>query len=369
MAPSAQLTQLMPSVDRPSQGQASSSTRATPERGRDLQSSRTQLFHSLHPTFPLIPVLWPTRRLSAVAIPEQPVKSTSATIKVDRVRSLRSPKASEAATLTEQASDSPYTVTASYVGDAYDAPASTTLTNAAVVATGGTVSTGSAQVQATADGGTTGVDTLSEAQYGTNPVGNLNDGSNYFDVAASSGNTFASVVIQDCNNVTASSVLSWWDPTANSGAGGWSPVVGDPGPTYDPVAGCLSATLDATTVPTISQLTGTVFATAIPAPAITSAGGATADAGTPFSFTVTTTGSPTPSLSESGRLPAGLEFHDNLNGTATLSGTPVGATVGGVYSPTFTATYGSGDTRQRSPKPRPSSCLPDPRSPVLPIPL
>jgi hypothetical protein len=247
--------------------------------------------------------------------------------------------------LTEQASDSPYTVTASYLGDANDAPASTTLTNTSVVATGGSISTGSTQVQATAQGGTPGVDTLSETQYGTNPVGNLNDGSNYFDVAASSGNAFSSVVIQDCNNVTASSVLSWWDPTANSGAGGWSPVVGDPGPTYDPVAGCLSATLDATTVPTISQLTGTVFATAIPTQAITSAGGATAHAGTPFSLTVTTTGSPTPSLSETGMLPAGLHFQDNLDGTATLSGTPSGATVGGVYDPTFTATFGSGGTQ------------------------
>jgi hypothetical protein len=247
--------------------------------------------------------------------------------------------------LTEQASDSPYTVTASYLGDAYDGGASTTLTNTSAVATGGTISTGSS-VQASAQGGTPGVDTLSETDYGTNPVGNLNDGTNYFDVAASSGNTFPSVVIQDCNNVTASSVLSWWDPTANSGAGGWSPVVGDPGPTYDPVAGCLSATLDATTVPTISQLIGTVFATSIPTPAITSAGGATASARKPFSLTVTTTGSPTPTLSESGTLPAGLHFHDNLDGTATLSGTPSGAAVGGVYSPTITATFGSGGTQQ-----------------------
>jgi len=247
--------------------------------------------------------------------------------------------------LIEQASDSPYTVTASYLGDAFDGGASTTLTNTSVVATGGTISTGSS-VQATAQGGTPGVDTLSETDYGTNPVGNLNDATNYFDVAASSGNTFPSVVIQDCNNVTASSVLSWWNPAANSGAGGWSPVVGDPGPTYDPVAGCLSATLDATTVPTISQLTGTVFATSVPTPAITSTGGATASAGTPFSLTVTTTGRPTPTLSESGRLPAGLHFQDNLDGTATLSGTPSGATVGGVYSPTFTATFGSGGAQQ-----------------------
>ena len=55
---------------------------------------------------------------------------------------------------------------------------------------------------------------------------------------------------------------------------------------------------------------------------VTSTGHATAIVGTPFSFTFTTTGSPTAALSESGGLPAGLTFTDNHDGTATLSGTP-----------------------------------------------
>ena len=246
--------------------------------------------------------------------------------------------------LDEEASGGPYTVTASYGGDANYATASTTVTNTAAVATGGTITTGSQQIAATAQGGTAGVDTISEAQYGTSPVGNLTDGANYFDVAASTGNTFSSVVVQDCNNVTESSILDWWDPTANDGAGGWSPVVGDPGPSFDPgPPACLSATLDTTTVPTISQLTGTVFASA-PTRAITSAGATSALSGTPFSLTVTTAGSPTPSVTESGPLPAGLHFVDDGDGTATLAGTPTGATVGGIYKPTFTATYGSGGT-------------------------
>ncbi len=331
--------------------------------GGDLTASGTFVYEDLSGTWSGAATFVPSLSLTPSALPVEsgPVMYTaalvggdpSATGEVDisdnqgascSIPSLGN--GSGSCDLDEQASDGPYTVTASYLGDAYDASATTTLTNTSAVATGGAISTGSAQVQATAEGGTPNVDTLSETQYGTDPVGNLNDGSNYFDVAASSGNTFSSVVVQDCNGVTASSILSWWDPTANSGAGGWSPVVGDPGPTYDPVAGCLSATLDATTVPTISQLTGTVFATAIPTPGITSAGGATANVGSPFSLTVRTTGSPTPSLSESGKLPTGLQFQDNLNGTATLSGTPVGLTVGGVYDPTITATYGTGDTQQ-----------------------
>ena len=58
------------------------------------------------------------------------------------------------------------------------------------------------------------------------------------------------------------------------------------------------------------------------APAITSANSAAFVVGTAGSFTVTTSGYPTPSLSETGTLPAGVTFVDNHNGTGTLSGTP-----------------------------------------------
>ncbi len=73
------------------------------------------------------------------------------------------------------------------------------------------------------------------------------------------------------------------------------------------------------------------------APAITSASSTTFVVGTLGSFTVTTTGSPTPSLSESGSLPGGVTFQNNGNGTGTLSGTP---TTGGVFDITFTASNG-----------------------------
>jgi hypothetical protein len=54
---------------------------------------------------------------------------------------------------------------------------------------------------------------------------------------------------------------------------------------------------------------------------------------------VTTTGLPTPTLSESGALPSGVTFVDNGNGAATLAGTPA-AGAGGTYAMTITAANG-----------------------------
>jgi len=75
---------------------------------------------------------------------------------------------------------------------------------------------------------------------------------------------------------------------------------------------------------------------------ITSADIAATTVGSPFSFTVTTTGSPVPSITEKGKLPKGLTFTDNGNGTATISGTPKKK---GVKHLTITATFGSGASK------------------------
>jgi hypothetical protein len=83
-------------------------------------------------------------------------------------------------------------------------------------------------------------------------------------------------------------------------------------------------------------------------PTFTSPASATATAGTPFSFTVTTVGSPTSyttNVRRSGTLPAGVSFSNNGNGTATLSGTPTAAS-GGTYPITFTASNTGGTTTQ-----------------------
>ena len=75
------------------------------------------------------------------------------------------------------------------------------------------------------------------------------------------------------------------------------------------------------------------------APAITSPNNTTFTTGSAGSFTVATTGSPAPSITESGALPSGVSFKDNGNGTGTLSGTPAAGT-GGTYPLTFSASNG-----------------------------
>jgi hypothetical protein len=92
----------------------------------------------------------------------------------------------------------------------------------------------------------------------------------FFDVSLSPSNSFTSVVIVDCN-LQHGTTFVWFNPAGNAGNGEWESVVGDPGPTLSagpPV--CVSVTLDGTTSPSISQLTGTVFASAhnstLPAP-------------------------------------------------------------------------------------------------------
>jgi hypothetical protein len=82
-------------------------------------------------------------------------------------------------------------------------------------------------------------------------------------------------------------------------------------------------------------------------PAITSANSTTFTVGTAGSFSVTATGTPTPALSESGALPTGVTFHDNGNGTGTLSGTPASGTAGS-YALTFTANNGVGTPASQS---------------------
>src|SRR5205807_1880794 len=82
---------------------------------------------------------------------------------------------------------------------------------------------------------------------------------------------------------------------------------------------------------------GTVFSLpTLAPPVITSANNTMFTVGSNGSFTVTTTGIPTPTLSESGTLPSGVTFN---TATGVLSGTPAAGTAG-VYPITFTASNG-----------------------------
>ncbi len=75
------------------------------------------------------------------------------------------------------------------------------------------------------------------------------------------------------------------------------------------------------------------------APLITSQNSSTFRVNSYYNFTVEASGSPTPQITYTGGLPGGVEFVDNGDGTATLSGTAtIGA--GGVYDLIFTASNG-----------------------------
>src|SRR5207247_2236184 len=73
-------------------------------------------------------------------------------------------------------------------------------------------------------------------------------------------------------------------------------------------------------------------------PAIISGTATTFFLGIANSFTVMATGSPPPTLTESGTLPTGVTFNP---ATGILNGTPA-ANTAGTYSLTFTASNGSG---------------------------
>ena len=75
------------------------------------------------------------------------------------------------------------------------------------------------------------------------------------------------------------------------------------------------------------------------APAITSSDTTSFTVGQQNSFTVTTTGFPTPTLSGSGDLPSWLSVSENGDGTATISGDPPAGS-SGIYTGTITASNG-----------------------------
>ncbi|MFN0283669.1 MAG: putative Ig domain-containing protein [Kineosporiaceae bacterium] len=78
-------------------------------------------------------------------------------------------------------------------------------------------------------------------------------------------------------------------------------------------------------------------------PQITSASSMTARVRRSTSFTVTSTGYPTATVSRSGTLPVGLVFTAKSNGTATISGTPLSR---GTTRITLTATNSAGSVNQ-----------------------
>ncbi len=95
-----------------------------------------------------------------------------------------------------------------------------------------------------------------------------------------------------------------------------------------------------------SVQTQNIVLTVAQAPQFTSATSATALTGTPFSFTVASTGVPAATITRLGSLPSGIIFTAGANGTATLSGTPSSLAAGRSYPITFTATNSAGAVTQ-----------------------
>ena len=131
-------------------------------------------------------------------------------------------------------------------------PVSSTTTDPTVPATvtdNGTTATGS-----------TGTGTLTVSRYPSNPAAaaTFPSAGTFLDVSTSSGSTFTTVVIKDCN-LHGGSSLQWWNPLLRAGAGAWAPVVGHPTDTTG-LPGCLTVTLDASSSPSVSELGGTIFA-------------------------------------------------------------------------------------------------------------
>ena len=103
----------------------------------------------------------------------------------------------------------------------------------------------------------------------------------------------------------------------------------------DFAAGCNSGTVNGTASVDLTVTLGTSTP-----PHITSANNVTFQIGKPSAFTITTTGDPTPTITETAFLPDGIKFVDNGNGTATLSGTPSALDATGNYDLIFTASNG-----------------------------
>ncbi len=234
------------------------------------------------------------------------------------------------ATFTPTATDAPntYTLSANFSGDTNYGTASSTQTNNFSIAKNSSVSLSITNVSTTY-GSTTpvSVSTLvswtgggSAPTAGDVSIGFVGSGTS---IGGAVGSTSCGAVSGD--SMTCSAMYT---PSGSLGGGAYT------SPTYNTLKAVFSGDANYANAGSAADTV-----TVDQSPAITSANNTTFTAGAAGSFTVTTTGFPTPSIMESGGLPGGVMFVDNHDGTGTLSGTP---TSGGLFSISFTATNGVG---------------------------
>ena len=199
------------------------------------------------------------------------------------------------------------------------------------------LTTGKASVSAKGSG------FVAVALYAQNPGGPYFENSaGPFDVYVAPGNTFTSVTITSCinplsswGNAQAATELQWWNGRA------W---VRASNQYYEHLSGCTTIVVDATSTPSIAQLSGTPFVAAEVLPVVGVPGAQSVQYGDPLNFTVTTadvgTGH-TLTLRASG-LPNGLSFLDLGDGAGMASGTITAPA--GSNSASFTANDGVSDS-------------------------
>jgi hypothetical protein len=169
------------------------------------------------------------------------------------------PTAAGTSSFTVQATDSSSpTQTATANLALIIAPAGVTVTgttsgsssNPNVPATAGGTGTNTPSTTISASGGT-GVVTV--AGYNEDPRGTptFNSAGVYFDAVVAPGSTFTTLTLTQCN-LNGGTVVYWWNGTAWAAASDQSLS-----------NGCVIVTVNATTSPNLSQLTGTVFAVGI----------------------------------------------------------------------------------------------------------
>ena len=114
---------------------------------------------------------------------------------------------------------------------------------------------------ATADG----EGTLDVGTYAADPVPALGNGTSYFDVAEAPTSAFSTITFQICGVGNESSV-DWWNPASQS----WQPVSNQTAPSGTPL--CVTVTVNTSSSPLLSELTGTIFAVLGPSSVSTTTG-------------------------------------------------------------------------------------------------